>query len=303
ALVGCWPAEFHAAGELDPDAVAQLRERMSAYMIKAVREAKTHSSWINPNGEYENALLSLIGRCLDASRPNPFLADFRDFHRPVAVAGALNGLAQTTLKLTAPGVPDLYQGCEMWDFALVDPDNRRPVDFDERMHRLTRLAEAFAQQGEELAPGLLHDWPDGTIKLFVIWRLLGLRRARPELFRRAPYIPVEAEGRGADHVCAFIRGEGGTKVLTVAPRLAARLLAITGDWPVGEAAWSDCSLTLPPMAGDEPWEDVFTGRRITADVAAASGGADDRRRLPLGHAFATFPIAVLLQQPADAGGW
>lgn len=288
ALVGCWPAEFDAEGELDQTAIADLRERMSTYMIKAVREAKTQSSWINPNEEYENALLSLIGRSLDVSRPNPFLADFRAFHRTIAAAGALNGLAQMVIKLTAPGVPDTYQGCELWDFSLVDPDNRRPVDFEDRMGRLSRLGDAYAQQREQLAPALLRDWPDGTVKLFVVWRLLAMRRALPELFRRGLYTAVEVDDDLADHVCAFLRSNEDSQVLTIAPRLAARLFARTGDWPLGEAAWGNTALTLPAEAADGPWENVFTGRRV-------DGGAGEQ--LLLREVLADFPVAVLVQPP------
>lgn len=294
ALVGSWPAGLAADGRLDPGVIADLRERMSTYMIKAVREAKTHSSWINPNTEYEDALLGLVRHTLDASRANPFLADFREFHASVAIPGAVNSLAQTAIKLTVPGVPDIYQGCELWDFNLVDPDNRRPVDFDDRMQRLGRLVEAFKQQGERLAPELLRDWTDGTVKLFVVWRLLSLRRARPALFRRASYVPVEAEGSLADNLCAFIRGDGDTQVLTIAPRLTAS----TGEWPVGEAIWGDTVLALPTPAPETPWEDVFTGRRLSAE-----DGPEGGRRLLARDALADFPVAVLVQQPADAEGW
>ncbi len=295
ALVGAWPAEFSGVARLDPDAVTALRERVSAYMIKAVREAKTHSSWINPNGEYEEALLRLITHTLDASRPNPFLADFREFHASVAMPGVVNSLAQTAIKLTAPGVPDTYQGCELWDFSLVDPDNRRPVDFDDRMQRLGRLEEAFKQQGDRLAADLLRDWTDGTVKLFVVWRLLGLRRALPALFRDAAYQPVETTGALADNLCVFLRASGDARVLTVVPRLSARL-TVTWQWPVGEEVWGDTALTLPASPAGASWEDVFTGRRF----AAAGNGDDGGGPLALAALFADFPVAVLVQQPAEA---
>lgn len=294
ALVGAWPAELAADGRLGPDAIADLRERMSTYMVKAAREAKTHSSWINPSAEYEDALLGLVRHTLDASRANPFLADFREFHASVAIPGAVNSLAQTVIKLTAPGIPDIYQGSELWDFSLVDPDNRRPVDFEDRTQRLGRLVEAFKQQGERLAPELLRDWTDGTVKLFVLWRLLSLRRARSGLFRRASYVPVEATGSLADNLCAFIRGEGETQVLTITPRLTAS----TGQWPVGEATWGDTVLALPASAPNASWEDVFTGRRLRTEDGSESG-----RQLPVRDALADFPVAVLVQEPAEAESW
>jgi (1->4)-alpha-D-glucan 1-alpha-D-glucosylmutase len=262
-------------------------------MIKAVREAKTHSSWINPNGEYEEALLSLVGRCLDVSRPNPFLVDFRDFHRPIAVAGMLNSLSQAVLKLTTPGIPDIYQGCELWDFSFVDPDNRRPVDFADREQRLARLADAFQQQGGELAPELLNRWPDATIKLFVLWRLLSLRRDHPSLFGPASYTGVDATGIRADHVCAFIRSNGEMRMLTVAPRLNGRLLAEGEAWPLGERSWGDTRLALPTADGPPEWIDLFTGRALTTD-----GAGEDQKRVAIKNALAAFPVAVLVQHAA-----
>ena len=293
ALIGSWPAEFHDAAELDPQAVEALRERVSAYMIKAVREAKTHSSWINPNSEYEDALLSLVGRCLDISRPNPFLVDFRDFHRPVAVAGVLNSLSQATLKLTAPGVPDIYRGCELWDFSLVDPDNRRAVDFAAHDRHLARLADAFQQQGGELAPELLKRWPNGTIKLFVIWRLLTFRRDHPSLFEQASYGPLDVAGLRADHICAFARGDGAARILTVAPRLTRRLLADGQAWPLGESSWADTKLMLPGDGRDE-WIELFTGRTIIAE-----GGGPDQKEVAIKDVLAAFPVAVLTPRAAN----
>ena len=279
ALIGAWPVEFHGAEELEPTAVDHFRQRISTYMIKAVREAKTHSSWINPNGEYEDALLSLIARCLDISRPNPFLVDFRDFHGQIAVAGMLNSLSQAVVKLTSPGIPDIYQGCEMWDFSLVDPDNRRPVDFADREQRLARLADASQQQGGAIAAQLLECWPDGMIKLFVTWRLLSLRREHPLTFADASYNPIETAGERADHVCAFWRSDGTTQVLTVAPRLIRPLLATGEAWPLGERVWGDTSLLLPPSLAQQQWIDLFTGSALTVDGIRWGSRPDrDQRR-------------------------
>jgi (1->4)-alpha-D-glucan 1-alpha-D-glucosylmutase len=295
ALIGSWPVEFHDGADIDRDAIRAFCERISGYMIKAAREAKTHSSWINPNSEYEEALLSLVGRCLDVTRPNPFLIDFRDFHRPIAVAGMLNSLSQAAVKFTAPGVPDLYQGCELWDFNLVDPDNRRTVDFAEREQRLGRLADAFNQQAGALAADLLDRWPDGTIKLFVTWRLLGLRHDHPALFQQASYTPIDAAGLRAEHVCAFVRDYGSTRVLTVVPRLCARLLATGDAWPLGARVWGDTSILLAAADSSDGWVDLFTGRTV--------GGQDaeqDRKRLAMQDILAEFPVAVLVGHGVDA---
>ncbi len=141
ALVGAWPAEFHGEAPLDAEALDGFRGRVVAYMTKAVREAKVRSSWVDPDEAYEAALATFVGRLLDGRRRNLFLDDFRAFHKRVAEAGAVNSLSQAVLKLTAPGVPDFYQGSELWDFSLVDPDNRRPVDFDLRRRLLDDLSK------------------------------------------------------------------------------------------------------------------------------------------------------------------
>jgi (1->4)-alpha-D-glucan 1-alpha-D-glucosylmutase len=290
ALVGSWPVEFHEAGELDPQAVDAFRERASNYMIKAVREAKTHSSWINPNNDYEEALLSLIGRCLDVSRSNPFIVDFRDFHRQVAVAGMLNSLSQLVLKLTSPGVPDIYQGCEFWDLSMVDPDNRRPVDFTEREQRLAGLADRFEQQGGTIAPALLEHWTDASVKLFVIWRLLSLRSEQPLLFRNASYTPIEVTGHCADNLCAFLRSEGAVNLLVVVPRLMIGLLKGDADWPLGEEIWGDTTLLLPAATSQATWRNVFTSAHI--DGSSAVGEVSE---LAVAAALGSFPVAVLVQ--------
>lgn len=289
ALVGVWPAEFHDAAEFDEAALGVLRERVCGYMIKAVREAKIRSSWLNPQGDYEDAMLTLIGRCLDASRVNPFLADFQEFHRPIALAGVVNSLAQTTIKLTAPGVPDIYQGCELWDFSLVDPDNRRPVDFAAREAMLYQLADEFARQGENLAPELLSRWPDGMVKLFVTWRLLTLRRQQVELFETAPYEPLDVEGEHADHLCAYLRGDEAGRVLTVVPRLPLRLRRNAAPWPCGAEVWADTQVILAEGGGG-PWECAFTGRRIEAHQYE-----DGSASLAVSDLLATFPVAVLVE--------
>ncbi|MBK8175822.1 MAG: malto-oligosyltrehalose synthase [Rhodospirillales bacterium] len=290
ALVGVWPAEFHDAEGIDPTIIEDLKERLCTYMTKAVREAKTHSSWINPNNEYEDALLSLVRRCLDITRPNPFLADFGDFHRRVALIGMVNSLAQTVLKLTAPGVPDVYQGCEFWDFSLVDPDNRRPIDFAERQRRLCALEDARAQGEDGTAARLLASWPDGMVKLFVTWRLLTLRRERPEVFTDSTYDPLDVTGEHAEHVCAFVREVPSERILVVVPRLGHRLLGAGNDaLPLGPDVWAGTALVLPE-AGALPWTDVLTDRTMTPITSEEGGTLLEMRTI-----LAAFPVAVLRQ--------
>ncbi len=284
-LVGVWPAEFGNDGDLDEGAVASLRDRLIAYMVKAVREAKAHSMWIDPDQAYEEALAGFIVRVLDVRRANPFLADFRAFHGRVAALGMLNGLAQTILKLTAPGVPDLYQGCELWDLSLVDPDNRRPVDFDLRSSLLERIRSDAGDGG--FGPSLLAHWSDGMVKLFVVWRLLGLRRERRETMQRGSYVPLEAAGVRADHLCAFIRSHDEGDILVAVPRLMARLVSGVHPHPVGVETWSDTTVVLDGPARPRAWINVLSGERIEA--ASCSDGAP---RLPAAELFGSFPGAV-----------
>ncbi|MBV9522888.1 MAG: malto-oligosyltrehalose synthase, partial [Alphaproteobacteria bacterium] len=219
-VLGAWPLDLELA---DAAGVAALAERVCAAMIKSVREAKEHSSWGNPNEAYEATLTRFIASALDASRPNPFLAELADFVERLARLGALNSLAQTALKLTSPGMPDTYRGGELWDFSLVDPDNRRPVDFERRQRMLAELRRDFAAQAQGDLAMLARNWRDGREKLFLIWRVLGCRAAHPELFAEGEYLPLAAAGAHADHICAFLRRHSGRSLAVVVPRLIGKL--------------------------------------------------------------------------------
>jgi (1->4)-alpha-D-glucan 1-alpha-D-glucosylmutase len=264
-LLGAW------APDLEPGDVAGMRslgQRIEEYMIKAVREAKQQTSWSNPNAEYEAALRRFVQTVLDAGRTNPFLEQFHAFAATLARPAAVTSLAQLVLKLTVPGVPDIYQGGELWDFSLVDPDNRRPVDWDLRR---TLLADIAASPASDLA----RHWHDGREKLFVTQRLLALRRAYPELFAEGDYRPLECEGEKSGHLCAFARRHGDRAVVVAVPRLLYHLYRDTGapDWGTTEIA-------LPPATG---WEDWLTGHRFA-----------DEDRVPAARFFAEFPVSVLL---------
>jgi (1->4)-alpha-D-glucan 1-alpha-D-glucosylmutase len=238
-------------------------------MIKAVREGKEESSWSNPNTAYEAALERFVAAVLDASRPNAFLADFYAFVAPLLRLSAIAALAQLVLKLTSPGVPDIYQGCELWDFSLVDPDNRRPPDWARRQALLARLANSGPA-------ALTEEWPDGREKLFVTHRLLTLRRHHPDLFASGDYLPLRGEGgRGDEHLCAFARRHGAAFLVVAVPRLVYRL-----HHGANGSAWGATELALPSPG---PWHDVLAKRdyRETARVRA-------------GELFAEFPVAVLL---------
>ena len=266
-LVGVWPPGI---GPADTVAVAELAERVRGAMIKSVREQKLYSSWSNPNEAYEAALERFVTTVLDASRPNAFLADFRAFIELIERPAAIASLAQLAIKLTAPGVPDIYQGCDLWDFSLVDPDNRRPPDWSQRRALLSEIAEATPE-------ALQAEWRDGREKLFVTRRLLQLRSEYPALFAEGDYQPLYGEGgRGDEHLCAFARRHGETTLVIAAPRLVYRLHQ-GGNGP----NWGATVLPLPRQ-GD--WRNMLDGR-----VYADSDG------IPAAELFRGFPVAALLQ--------
>lgn len=202
----------------------------------------------------------------------------------------INGLAQTTLKLTTPGVPAIYQGCELWDLSLVDPDNRRPVDYGRRVHALRDLGQPWR---EGIDPAgivqLLDDWPSGRIKLFVIRSLLELRRANPSRFRDGSYVPVATEGPRAENVCSFLRTEGDASILVAVPRLIAPWTRWPEGWPVGDSTWQGTSLlaALPETA--KGLRNLFTGEPLSAGEPAADGTGV---RFDLGGLFGVSPIGV-----------
>ena len=288
-LLGIWPSTQPDAGELDT-----LRQRVHAYMRKAVREAKVHSSWGSPDEAYETALASFIDGLLGRIEPNPFLHEFHALHAVVARCGLYNSLAQTVLKLTSPGIPDVYQGNELWDFSLVDPDNRRAVDYARRRTLLAELERSFGSGAENAAQAraLFDSIDDGRLKLYVIWRALALRARRPGLFERGRYVALPVAGAHAAHICAFARVHEGGSAVTVVPRLLLDLTAGTTRSPLG-TVWADTRIVLPsPMT----YRDVLTG--AIRESRTASKGA----RLTIGDLFDTLPVTVLesMAVPASA---
>ena len=276
-LVGAWPVEFIDVDALNSDALAAFAKRVEGALIKSVREAKVHSTWAAPDEAYEEPLKSFLRDCLDATRSNTFLDSFRAFAAWIARLGVLNSLAQTLLKLTVPGVPDLYQGTELWDLSLVDPDNRRPIDYDARRALMTELANPTQAPGA--IPALLERWKDGRVKLALISRSLALRQAHPDLFAEGGYEALEVGGARENHLCAFARRCGGKSVVVAVPRLVAALDARPG--------WDDTVVRLPPAAGPR-WRNVLSGAVVDAadsDGVAALGAA---------HVFAQFPFALLV---------
>jgi (1->4)-alpha-D-glucan 1-alpha-D-glucosylmutase len=282
-LVGSRPLD-----PMGPDAAAEFTARIQAYMLKATKEAKQNSSWINPNVAYDDAVRLFVARILDPAPVNRFLADFDAFHLPIARLGMVNSLAQTVLKIAAPGVPDFYQGTELWDLRLVDPDNRRPVEFGRRADLLQGL-QGRIEAGDlgSLARELMETWEDGRIKLYAIHRLLAVRRAVPELFQRGAYVPLAARGDRADHLCGFARVLGEQALVVVVPRLAARLTDLGARLPVGPECWGNTRLELPADIRARTLRDLLTGEMV--ETHAGPGGGE----LAIAEILGTCPVAVL----------
>jgi (1->4)-alpha-D-glucan 1-alpha-D-glucosylmutase len=271
-LIGAWPLEIDTP---DDPGMAEFTERVAAYMLKASREAKVRTSWAAPDQEYEAGLERFVRRILDPQEGRAFLADLLAFQPRIAQVGAVNGLAQILLKLTVPGVPDTYQGCEFWDLSLVDPDNRRPVDFELRCQSL--------QQGADPA-ALLASWPDGRIKQHVIAATLALRRRHPDLFETGSYEPIEALGALAERVVAFARRTEQAMIIVVVPRLIAALLQDREQPCPAPAAWGDTRLELPPVFADRELLNHLTERPVPRPSGA----------LAVADALADLPIALLV---------
>ncbi len=291
-ILGAWPTEL-LGDDVDAGVLATFVERIVAYIVKAGREAKLRTSWTNPDVAYERALEEFTRAILDPQRSSAFFDSLRIGARSLAATGLTNSLAQAVLKATAPGVPDTYQGTELWDFSLVDPDNRRPVDFTARIAALRALDDALERgtPREALVRDLLAAWPDGRIKLYVLATLLRHRAAataKGASWAENAYAPLDALGDKAAHVVAFARGAA----LVIVPRLPRTL---SGEHPpLGETAWNTTALALGPT-GAARYRDVLTGRAVTVVTR------DGRRVMPLADALAVLPVAVL-EPAADAMG-
>ena len=285
-LVGVWPL-----APVNSETLADVCQRVQAYMLKAVREAKEQTSWVNPHQAYEAALARFIDSLLGQLEPNPFLKDLQAFIDQIAPFGALNSLNLVAFKLTAPGVPDIYQGCETWNFSLVDPDNRRPVDFEALRARHAQVQALFAggHADERALADLRENWRDGGPKMLFTWRLLQLRDRCPELFSRGTYQALPVVGAAASHVVAYARAMDGQQCITIGSRL---LHALTqGDHGAlhRPECWGDARVDLA-VGAPARWRDVLTGRILTVNDGPAGA-------LSLADLFRHWPAAVLV--PAD----
>jgi (1->4)-alpha-D-glucan 1-alpha-D-glucosylmutase len=239
-------------------------------MAKALKEAKINTSWIQPNEPWDTATREFIAQILEPGAKNKFVPAFLPVVEEIARLGAINSLSQVLLKMTSPGLPDIYQGNEIWDFSLVDPDNRRPVDYAQRREMLAGLTNADPAE-------LLNAWPDGRIKLFVTQRMLRFRRDHPDLFLRGRYVPLKTEGAHAESCVAFAREHGNEWLIVIAPRLTARV-----GFPATGERWQGTAVEVPEAASGSGAVDLFTGRELRVEVGA----------LRLSEAMAVLPFAA-----------
>jgi (1->4)-alpha-D-glucan 1-alpha-D-glucosylmutase len=303
-LLGVWP--LHSPDDAEH---AQLIARVQAYMEKATHEAKLHTSWLNPGTDYDAAVKQFVAAVLEREPKNRFLTQFIEVQATIARFGLYNALSQLLLKLMSPGVPDIYQGQELWDFSLVDPDNRRPVDFERRRKLLGELvcaADGGPDARAALAARLAADPADPRLKLFVTWQALQFRRKHDELLRQGLYMPLGVSGARAGHVCAFAwqappeNAAGPRHAIVVVPRLLARLAQATENGAarnghrgprglhfdaasIGELAWQDTSVILPRRTAST-LTNSFTGQSLRVDSPWV--GASE--------IFADFPVALLV---------
>ena len=285
-LLGAWP--------LDESGIPSFLERAAEYMVKAVREAKVYTRWDRPNPAHEGAVRAFVGSILANTEGNRFLEDFLQFQKKLAHYGALNSLSQVLLKIAAPGVPDFYQGTELWNFSLVDPDNRRPVDFERRALRLNEFLdrEREASGALPLLQELLSRWEDGRIKLFLTYKALNFRRRHRDLFLSGSYLPLAVSGGKKEHVLAFAREHNGFWAVAAVPRLMTRLVP-PGEFPVGPTAWGTRGGLLLPDGAPGRWSNALTGEAVHA--SAANG----KKLLPLRGVFHHFPVALLAGSNSD----
>jgi (1->4)-alpha-D-glucan 1-alpha-D-glucosylmutase len=302
ALLGVWPVEARlkpdttrpSSVRLRPDVDDDLVERLRAFMIKSVKEAKLHTSWLTPHEEYEAAVATFVERTLKGPGAARFLAAFEPFAAHVARAGFVNGLAQVVMKLGSPGVPDFYQGTDLWDYSLVDPDNRRPVDFELRARALDEIESVLARPAAErkaAVGALVEFWSDGRVKLLVTTAGLRLRRDEPALFRSGAYVPLVTQPTVPADIVAFARvgrNGDGRAALFIAPRLVGTMVREPGSLPLGGDAWKTSRILLPPDLATRTFTNLLTGERLQPTSTV------DEAWLFAGQVFESVPAAILV---------
>ena len=282
-LVGVFPFVGESMA-VDGSELSAVAGRVKDYLVKSVREAKVTSNWETPDEAYEAGLANFVDLLLDRTKANPFLDSFVPFARKVQHYGLLNSLSQTLLKFTVPGLPDVYQGTELWDFSLVDPDNRRPVDYDERNQLLQELKQQEASDRPALIQNLLETCQDARIKLYLTYKLLQARQEFKALFQQGTYLPLKLSGELTDYAIAFERRLGEQRVIAIAPRLTTALIK-EGEFPLGESVWGETGIQLSE-SGQGSWRDWLTGDRIKTT-----------NKLWLKDVLTQFPMALLVYEP------
>jgi (1->4)-alpha-D-glucan 1-alpha-D-glucosylmutase len=276
-VLGSWPPDLSPP---DWTGIEEFTKRLSSYMLKAIREAKTHTSWTAVNEEYETAMSRFIAGVLNPGRSQVVLRELYGFVSEIERPGAVNALAQLVLKLTSPGVPDIYQGCDRWDFSLVDPDNRRSVDFERR-------AEAMADLKNPDLEELTREWRDGRIKQYVTSQILALRRRAPDLFAVGSYEPLSVTPPAAEHVVAFLRRHEERAMVVCVPRLSASKLG--AEQSLSLSGYEESSVRLPEELGRTgTFRELLSGTEYTPHPAE-----DGLVELPVGPLLCLLPVAVL----------
>lgn len=275
SLIGAYPFE--------EETYPQFVERVKQYAVKSVREAKVHTAWLRPDLVYEEGFIHFIEKILTDSPENKFLTQLRAFQKKIAFYGIFNSLSQTLIKMTSSGLPDFYQGTELWDFSLVDPDNRRPVDYHKRLSFLQEIKQRCSQDILSLIEDLKNSFVSGQIKLFLITQVLRTRQQNLGVFQSGAYTPIKTFGSYSDHVIAFGRNYGQTILITVVPRFLTDLIQ-PGDFPLGDQIWGDTVIEIPEEWGLN-WTNSITQESLPRG-----------RRLNIGQIFSVFPVALLVNE-------
>jgi (1->4)-alpha-D-glucan 1-alpha-D-glucosylmutase len=267
AIIGVWE-----------DKSNNVAERLENYMIKAAREAKVHTSWINMNSEYENSLRNFIKKIMNSYPNHPFWKDFLPFQNEISQKGYINSISKVALKLTSPGVPDIYQGNELWKYNLVDPDNRMSVDYYE-IEKYFAEIEPYLGRLSDISP--LIPLESGKLKLFITTCLLNFRKNHPDLLRNGDYIPIKAIGAKSKNIVAFSRTYGEENLITIAPRLIYSMTTSESPLPLGENLWKNTEIVLPE--GVVELVDIFTGNKFVAENG----------KIKTGNVLNILPVSVL----------
>ncbi|MGC1108111.1 MAG: malto-oligosyltrehalose synthase [Candidatus Acidiferrales bacterium] len=279
AMLGIWPLEPFA--NIDKKV---LQSRLEEFFVKATKEAKTETSWLSPNERHESALRQFVSSLLAVPVSDPFISDFLRLHRDLAFLGACNSCSQLLLKMTAPGIPDLYQGNELWNLCLTDPDNRQPVDFRTRLTVLENLKSQGANSPGDCIAELVENWSDGTLKLYLTLRVLNFRRSHPDLFSNGSYMPLSTQGSYRRSVFAFARHFEDEWLIVAVPRLLKNIVK-AGTLPLGKT-WGTTTLEIPSRM-PEMWTDVLTQEQISLSKGP------EGLTVPVAHLFHHLPFAVL----------